>query len=777
MYMGKLNNKVDISYTLCRLEAGSVPALRTAGNPFTGETLCIHWDQLMDDTLRMSVDLGMDYMIGDIVIKFADGGTPAAVYIRSEDASRVLASCKGETNCNLSAGEKALTVAESVRHLNIDFVMNFSPLIINGIDIYGAETDSMPMFPIPKSYIRSEGSLPVNMLTKYTADCADGDAAALKFAEKFTECTGLDCERAEDAAFSLILDKNVPTNGYRLEIGTKAASLYASDLRGFVYGTENLIKLMEKDGVPCGTVEDAPFMPYRGVHLMLPGAHEMEFARRLVKYVISPMGYNNIIIEVAGAMRFDSHPEINEAVELANKKYAAGEWPQLPHGCVADYTIVEKKDVAEFVDYIRTFGIEPIPEIQTLGHVQFMTAAHPDIAERDEYAKDVEKVDEMSADVPPIKFYAHCYCPSNEKSYEIALDLLDEIIEVFRPTEFVHMGHDEVYEIGVCPKCREKDPAQLFANDIQRYYDHLKKKGLRMMIWADMVQSATPYKTTAAIDMIPKDIVLLDFVWYFHVDKDIEDNIIGKGFRIGVGNLYSSHYPRYESRIRKPDMIGGQCSTWVNTGEDAVAREGKFYDLIYTANMLWSEEYNSHMRYIYDIKIKSLISEVRANIRGEAPLTGERKSLYTRKLSLPGAKYVTVELTADDCFTALVFTHTASNKRHRIPWLPNTVIASYEITYKDGTTETVPLAYGSSICHYARRQNEPFKSPYYRHNGYCGTYFADGIESKAEDGSPITMYRQTWYNPKPEAAIIGIKLIPEANVGTDVLVSDIVGVK
>ena len=33
------------------------------------------------------------------------------------------------------------------------------------------------------------------------------------------------------------------------------------------------------------------------------------------------------------------------------------------------------------------------------------------------------------------------------------LDMLDEIIEVIQPREYVHMGHDEVYGIGICPIC------------------------------------------------------------------------------------------------------------------------------------------------------------------------------------------------------------------------------------------------------------------------------------------------------------------------------------
>ena len=95
------------------------------------------------------------------------------------------------------------------------------------------------------------------------------------------------------------------------------------------------------------------------------------------------------------------------------------------------------------------------------------------------------------------------------------------------------MGHDEVYEIGVCERCRHRDPAELLAEDINKIYEWLKKRGLKMMIWSDMINAtSTTYKTTAAADMIPKDIVCLDFTWYFHFADDIEDNLLEKGFKV-----------------------------------------------------------------------------------------------------------------------------------------------------------------------------------------------------------------------------------------------------
>ena len=94
----------------------------------------------------------------------------------------------------------------------------------------------------------------------------------------------------------------------------------------------------------------------------------------------------------------------------------------------------------------------------------------------------------------------------------------------------------------------------------------------------------------------------------------------------------------------------------------------------------------------------------------------------------------------------------------RIPWIELRTVGCYEATYADGAVLEIPLTYGGNISHWNRRQNEPFRGGYYRHNGYSTTYFADAEESKGENGENISVYRYEWLNPKPDTPICGIRL-------------------
>ncbi len=771
MKIGLLNDILDTRYSLTKLKSGKTPALKEDGDPFCGERLYVFWQEIYEDTLCVKVELGKKAFVSDVVLNFAtekrSGARQLTLY--NADKSRIYARHTAESGEVISKKELALTVGEEIDGFVLEFDVYFSSIVIENINIYGSEEKIIPVFPTPNVLSEGEGVMPLSALGALSVESELAKLASGVFCEKLEEKTSVKLERSGNGNVRFVLDSSIADNGYKLSVTKEGITLTASDVRGFVCAAETLIKLVGEDGISCCEIDDAPRMPFRGVHIMLPGTEDIAFAKRFIKYVVSPMGYNAVIIEFAGAMRFDSHPEIFDAVNDAKEKARRGEYPHYPHAEVGGLYGISKADAKDFVDYIKSFGIEVIPEVQSLGHVQFMTLAYPEIAEIEEETKE-EKVNELIADVPPSKFYHHCYCPSNERSYEILFDLLDEIIEVTRPSQYVHMGHDEVYKMGVCPVCREKDPAELFAKDVCRIHAYLKQKGLKMMMWGDMLQPVSKYKTPPAIDMIPKDIVLLDFIWYFHFPKDIENNLLEKGFKVIFGNMYSSHFPRYESRIIKDGIVGAQPSAWVASNEKQLGKEGKIYEFLMSGQLLWSSEFTHKLDRVYDEKLKSLIPELRLALRDQKALTGDITSLYEQKVSFPPVQYEKApEIKVGRKCEALIFKHTATEKLTRIPWGPLDLIGNYEISYADGTKAVIPVEYGNQIGHWKRRQNEPFKGEYYRHNGYFATYFTDGIESMLDDGTPVTVYRYEWRNPSPDKVIEKVTLTQSDNFDTDIL--------
>lgn len=762
MRIGKLNEllaPLTLRLTLADRTAEVVAV--ESGNPLYGETLRTAWGDVWNMGLDLHVTLPRDAFLDRAVVRFGEESKLTSVTLLGEGT---LARYAAESGKLISEQEITLEAAASCRELIFRIEGDLADIVIEEITLYGAVAEGKELFPTPDVQKWEDKAFSAENFKAYRSETALSEKAERVLTEKYEEETGIRLEKAAEGEIVFIAEQSIPVNGFELKVTEQGATLKASDERGFIMAVETLIKLIDDGKISACEIKDDPRHPFRGVHLYIPGVQYMDFAKRMVKYLFSPMGYNCIIMEVAGGMKFDSHPLINEKMEEAVEKGKRGEWPTFPHGSVAEGKAVDKAVLKDLVQYIRSYGIEVIPEIQSLGHVQFMTQAYPEIAEIPE-KEDGEVKDTRAEDARPATFYKHCYCPSNPRSYEILFDLIDEIVEVFEPREYVHMGHDEVYEMGVCKVCKQKNTAELFAYDINKIYDYLKTKGLKMMIWADMLQlgSKRNYKTPPAIDMIPKDIVLLDFVWYFHLKDDIEDHLLNHGFKVCMGNLYSSHFPRYCTRSRKEGMVGGQISAWVRVNPESQAQEGKFFDYCMTAQMLMSDDYRPEYFHVYDQMISKQMIPLREKLEGISFPSRQKGAETETLLEQPFTAAPLKEVAVNDTAKSVLLQHTLLRNLPKQPWLPGDKVGEYILTYADGTEERLTLQMGKNIAHWNRRQHQPQPQQMYRHTGYMTVYYCEGIHSKTENGENVCLY-QVEVLTDPTKVLRSVKLAEEPAV-------------
>jgi len=792
---------------------------------------------LYDVGLDVLIDLKTTCFIDRVVIR-QDTASPSAFAgveaLVSSDGKTFRTAGRLEPGVSGMIADEAVVVPLGVtaRVLVMRFTACFRNIVFKHMAIFGRELDAPVIYPIPAKieFTSRRGNLPALKIAGIvTGENASEDTmfAAHLLAEKIAEDFGAQIPIAKETEITntagmVILGKageikalggrssGVKPEGYVLRADGKTVRLFAADRRGLVYGAETLLALLRASGgvpdVPACAIDDYPASEIRGVHICLPRRRDIPFVKRLIRHVLAPMRMNTIFLEFAAGMRFDRRPEINEAWLRANRKAALGEWPPVPHGdMVTSDGCLTKDEVRDLVAYAKSYGLEVIPEVQSLSHVQYLTMTYPEIAEKEPILASAGDVEIEKADKKPDEFYPHCYCALHDKSYEIIFDLIDEIVDVVKPARYVHMGHDEVYQIGVCERCRNRAPAELFALHVNKVYAHLKKKALGMMIWSDMLQPVTTYLTPTAIDLIPKDIVLLDFIWYFHVDKDIEDPLLERGFKVIMGNMYSSHYPRYETRRSKKGIIGAEVSTWAHADESTFARLGKLYDFIYSANMMWSAAYSANLRFTYDDIISAMLPRIRSRLHGELfPSQAARRTFTTLKVGAARAPRrgafhgvpfrlgsgVTVEgpavrdrrhpsevrIAVGRKFDSLIFLHSAGanaelTRSDRMP------LGVYIVEFEGGRKIKVPIEYGVTLAAINRRHAQPMTHTMYRHAGYIATYLADPFaQEKTDDGRDITVYGYEWINPRKDTAIKAVWLAAEGTTDAAVTLFGVTGV-
>jgi len=187
-------------------------------------------------------------------------------------------------------------------------------------------------------------------------------------------------------------------------------------------------------------------------------------------------GFNTLIYEVEDKLRYPGHPAIRS--------------PQAP----------ENAESADFAALCRAKGVEVIPLVQTLGHSEFVLG-------RPEYAHLREMPDATDQ-----------YDPLSEDARALIIDLCDEVIDVFAPREFFHVGGDETWSLGKSEKCasvvEEIGVGGLYLEHMLPLFEHLHGRGLRPIIWADIVLTHP-----GIIKDIPPYVVLMDWDYWTREER------------------------------------------------------------------------------------------------------------------------------------------------------------------------------------------------------------------------------------------------------------------
>jgi hypothetical protein len=557
--------------------------------------------------------------------------------------------------------------------------------------------------------------------------------------------------------------------GYVLEVNERSSVVAGTDEAGAFYGLQSLRQLIERTsegaGIRGAEIRDWPVMPFRGVKLYFPGHENIQYFKRFVRDVMALYKYNKLILEMNAAMRLDRHPELNTGwIEFAKdlkytrRERSSGPGHQLQDSAnadTADGEVLEKEEVAELVRYVRQFHIEVIPEIPSLTHSYYLLARHRELAEI------------QAAEWPDT------YCPSEPKVYDLLFDVLDEYIDVMKPS-MVHIGHDEWrMPLGVCRRCVGKDPTELYAADVNRIYSHLRSKGIGTAIYGDHLIEALrgrktrhndnpggqPYDMPGALSamqvkqLMPKDILIFNWFWDNRADEDLNSNGIGTkneidlsqwGFRQVFGN-FSPHIVDFDRRVERKGIIGGVPSSWSATNELNLGKDMMF-DILGSANLLWSTD-RPEMKQL-SLIVQQLLPGVRNRLGAEHLPSGDSTE-ETVPIDASGDQPVVI----NQDVSSLIFTHACRKPGRNEPsfsatWnSPDTaeLLGWYEVNYQDGFLQTIPIRYGVNIL-----EENWLSSPAPKSMAYEAAL--------APRAGGETDFEFEWINPRPGIAIIEVRL-------------------
>ncbi|MBA4389205.1 MAG: hypothetical protein C0404_14625, partial [Verrucomicrobia bacterium] len=337
--------------------------------------------------------------------------------------------------------------------------------------------------------------------------------------------------------------------------------IQAEHAAGAFYGAVTLRQILasqvEGVAVPAGIIEDWPAFQWRGLQddIARSRTFNMEHARREILRVARLKG-NLYQLYMETRFAFPSHPDV-----------------ALPGS-------MTPRDARELEDYAASHGVTLLPQLNTFGHLELLLA-------KPQY----RHLRENNAS-------RECICPLHPETRPLLRDLLNDLMDAFS-SPLIPVGLDEVMMIGACPKCRKKDPGDLFLDHVKFLHKVLASRGRRMLMWHDMLLDRVQFAGSTAnghvawaervLEAMPRDIIICD--WQYTSTADTTSHFTKKGFdALACDYVYGPihreypfdfsaawHTSRHYAQAHRAGALGTILTNWGDSSKTAFDDKWLFF--------------------------------------------------------------------------------------------------------------------------------------------------------------------------------------------------------
>lgn len=316
---------------------------------------------------------------------------------------------------------------------------------------------------------------------------------------------------------SLVEDKSIPKEGYRLRIKPNSISLNSNEPAGIFYGVQTLLQLFPKEiesrekqkpavkwTVPVLTIEDYPRFGWRG--LMLDVSRHFFTKEEVKRYIDDMAKYKFNVLhwhltdDQGWRIEIKSLPKLTQVgAWRVNKTGTFGSFSKPsadePRNYGGFYT---QEEIKEIVQYAKERYINILPEIDVPGHSLAAIASYPELTcTPGTYA--VNSGEQFMVWPPSGHFYGlldNSLCPAKEEVYVFMDKVFTEVAQLF-PFEYIHMGGDETarnfWEKSDAIKALMKKENLKNLDEVQSYFVKrmekiISSKGKKMIGWDEILQ-------------------------------------------------------------------------------------------------------------------------------------------------------------------------------------------------------------------------------------------------------------------------------------------------
>lgn len=239
------------------------------------------------------------------------------------------------------------------------------------------------------------------------------------------------------------VNKSLPEEGYFIEVSKSGVNIQHHTQAGLQHALHTLVQLVKNENghllIPFVKIKDWPSVSWRGIH-MFTGPSSWLLHKQMYERVLLPLKMNKVVLQCEQA-EWTSRPELHNSIS------------------------VPMQDLKAEFDYLRKNFAEPIPLIQSLGHMEWFFKP---------------KQNRWMAVNPE---YPYTLNPTLPLAQQAVKQLWDETFDLLQP-QTMHIGFDEIGMIGF-NQPREKE-VEYFQKQIGFLNTYAKSKNAKLMLWGDM---------------------------------------------------------------------------------------------------------------------------------------------------------------------------------------------------------------------------------------------------------------------------------------------------
>ena len=240
---------------------------------------------------------------------------------------------------------------------------------------------------------------------------------------------------------------------YSLEVTERGIRAQAETAGGLLYAWQTLKQILRTNAsrIPCLRIADWPDLRWRVYHLDLKGTRRTLANLKAILPSLAEAKVNAVLAEYEDYVRLDRHPSL--AVPQA----------------------LSKDEVREWIKAAQDYNITVIPLVQSLGHLQY-------VLRQPQYAHLQEKTGDPSE-----------ACANHPETWPLIRDFLDEMMDLHAGMPLFHVGLDETFHIGTCPRCQEalggRPRMTIYVEWVNRCCRHVRERGFTPIVWGDIVST------------------------------------------------------------------------------------------------------------------------------------------------------------------------------------------------------------------------------------------------------------------------------------------------